>query len=193
MQCPRRLLAANWAVPPPPPLPPLAVLLRLWLLHSVLGPSVPWSCDCRNRHGRCTAALRASSRPLCPLASTARNRHCRCTAALFMWLSGSRLSRVAPVTPLSRPSVPAFNYERARAVATVKKRGGEGDFFFRRLLHAQPPPQNPNPPPKAEFAHFFRAPLSLQCHRRPFDLPCAVWAPHRAYQLMGSWVEKCTP
>ena len=42
---------------------------------------------------------------------------------------------------------------------------------------------SPHPQPKAEFAHFFRAPLSLQRHRRPSHLPCAVWAPHRAYNI----------
>jgi hypothetical protein len=40
----------------------------------------------------------------------------------------------------------------------------------------------PTPRQERNLRIFFRAPLSLQCHRRPFDLPCAVWAPHRAYQ-----------
>ena len=41
----------------------------------------------------------------------------------------------------------------------------------------------PTPRQKRNLRIFFRAPLSLQCHRRPFDLPCAVWAPHRASNL----------
>ena len=38
----------------------------------------------------------------------------------------------------------------------------------------------PTPRQERNLRIFFRAPISLQCHRRPFDLPCAVWAPHRA-------------
>ena len=45
----------------------------------------------------------------------------------------------------------------------------------------------PTPRQKRNLRIFFRAPLSLQCHRRPFDPPCAVWAPHRASNTGVRW------
>ena len=125
----------------------------------------------------------------------------------FFAIFGPFLAHFGPEVKLARCEIPNTStslvvgnlglqlHATAVGIGTKKTAGTCISTQERPLCLKKPMPMayrhrswSPHPQPKAEFAHFFRAPLSLQRHRRPFDLPCAVWAPHRASNGdRGTW------